>query len=270
MSKKFAKIVIVIFLFIGVIYTQLFYDAQRTNAPLVQTPLPPAFFKAFDLGLNSALASFLWINTRTEMPFFREGYEKFRNDFNLVTSLDPKFSTPYAYTLIVLPNTNYPDKFNTAVEIGLRGVRNADPNWKIPLYLAITYHLYLHDNMNAAKYFDLAARTPGIPEIVWRFAVNYGILPSLRAQTEQIWKVIYETADDKFMKERAKAYVTHYEILDFLESAVASYKKKFGVYPQTIDDLIAKGIIKSVPPDPFGLNFAIYEKGVVGIKQLQN
>jgi hypothetical protein len=257
-------------LFFCVVMAQYFYDTQKVSGPALSFPISPAFLKSFDLGLHSALASFLWIDTRTELPFFQQGPQKFFADLDTINKLDPKFSTPYAFTVLVLPNTKYPDRINASVEIGRRGVEEADKDWRVPLYLATIYHLYLKDETNTAKYFDIAARTPGIPEIVQRFAINYGVLPSLREKTKAVWIAIYNTSEDKFTKERARAYVVHYEILDFLDSAVKSYKERYGKYPAEIKDLLDKKIITSIPPDPFGLEFAMYDDGVVGIKQLPN
>jgi len=222
------------------------------------------------LGLHSALASFLWIDTRTELPFLQEGYQKFHDDLALINDLDPKFNTPYIFSMLVLPTTpKYPDRINAAIEIGKRGVELADPDWKLPFYLAATYHIYLKDRTSSAKYFDLAARTEGIPDIVQRFAINYGVLPSRREQTKQIWIAIYNSTDDKASKDRALAYVVHYEILDSLDAAVKKYKELFGNYPPSVEDLVAKKIIEGIPKDPFGYEFAMYPGGVVGIKQAE-
>lgn len=263
-----AKKILIPILFLGIIFSQYFYDAEKSKAPSANiTPSLP-FVKSTDLGLNSALASFFWIDTRAELPFFREGYQKFFGDLNLVNNLDPKFAAPYVYTLIVLPYTEYPDRIGASLGIGGRGVSLADPDWQIPFWLGTIYHLFIKDPTSAAKYFDLAARTPGIPEIVKRFAVNYGVLPKLRDETQAVWRAIYESSDDKDTKARAAAYLKHFEILDYLQTASDNYKKIYGRYPARISDLLEKKIITEIPPDPFGLEFAIYEGGIVGIKQL--
>jgi hypothetical protein len=264
LSKK----IIISVLFVGIIFSQYFYDAEKAANPRVQMSLSPQFVRSLDLGLHSALASFFWIDTRTELPFFREGYQKFFDDLNLINNLDPKFSTPYFFSTLVLPYTKYPKGIEAAVEIGRRGVAEADPDWRVPFYLATIYHLYLNDQISAAKYFDMAAQEPNVPELVKRFAINYGIQPKIREQTKQVWLAIYESTDNEVVKERAKAYIIHYEIIDSLQNAVGIYKEKYGVYPATPQDLVDKRIINGIPPDPFGLEFQIYEGGVVGIKQL--
>jgi hypothetical protein len=254
-------------LFAGIFVSQYLYDFQKEKHRIPKTSISPSLARAFDVGLHTALASFLWIDVRTELPFLQDGFQKFSDDLALINNLDPKFSTPYSFSILVLPVTKYEHKIKAAVEIGERGVRNADPDWHIPFYLATVYHLYLKDATNAAKYFDLASRTQGIPDIIRRFAINYGVFPSLREQTKQVWIALYESSENDETKERAKTYVIHFEILDYLDNAVKSYKNIYGFYPENINDLVNKKIIPVMPKDPFGLEFQMYDDGIVGFKK---
>lgn len=272
MSFKFSaavpKFLLAVALLASVVLSQRYYDSSKIPVVTAASTPPLWLVKSFDLGLHSALASFFWINTRTEIPFFRGGYEKFRDDLNLILKLDPKFSTPYAYTVLVLSNTHYPDKVNAALAVGERGLKNADADWQIPFYMAAVYELRLNDGANAVKYFDLAASTPGIPEVIRRYAINFGIFPNRREEAKQIWTTIYLNAPDKLTKERAQEQIEHLAIIDFLQGAVLAYKQKFGHYPSQIQDLTNQKVITGIPPDPFGFQFDLYEGGsVVGIKQ---
>ncbi|MDO8516466.1 MAG: hypothetical protein Q7S28_04395 [bacterium] len=235
----------------AIAFMQFLYDGARTKDPIAPFTVSPQFARAFDLGLHSALASFLWIDTRTEIPALRDGAKKFMDELALINTLDPKFSTPYMYSVIVLPESrNFPERMQAAVDIGARGVRDADPNWQISFYTAATYQLYLKDLVNAAKYFDIAAHTPGIPDTVRGFAINYGTLKD-RDKTKGIWAAIYATTEDPDTKERARAYVAHFEILDLLDRGVGAYHVRTGRYPKTLDDLVAARIISIVPKPPF-------------------
>ena len=264
------KSVFIFIVFLGIILLQYFYSIQKIDTPRMKFPLSQELVTSFDMGLHSAVSSFLWIEARTELPFLREGYKQFENKLNLITSLDPKFSTPYAYTVMVLPNARYENRFNDAVKIGKKGTQNAVPlDWKIPFYTAVTYHLYLKNNAEAAKYFDIAGHTPGVPDLIKRFSLNYGIYPTEREKTIKIWETIYENTNDAEMKKRARDYILHFNILDFLQKNVGAYKEKYRVYPNKIEDLVSKNIISRVPEDPFGFTFAMYDGGIVGIQRKQ-
>ncbi len=270
-----AKLVAILALFGGVFGTQLIYDTKKIQAPETDFAVSPKFLAAIDIGLHSALASYLWLfKTRTELIHFlflskkdqEDGFNKFSRDINTINTLDPKYSDPYAYSVIVLPASTYSKRIEASIEIGKRGVANADPDWQIPFYMAVTYHLDLKDSLDALRYFDIASRTPGIPNVVKVFAANYGSIPTTREQTKQIWTVIYKTTDDEATRERAQSYIVHLDIFDFLENAVKEYKTKFGMYPKDLSDLVSKKIIPEIPLDPLGFTFYLFKNGEVRVK----
>ena len=149
--------------------------------------------------------------------------------------------------------------------IGQRGLANADPDWRIPFYVATNYYLELKDKKDAQWYYDIAARTPGVPAFAERFGLNFGIGSNEREQTKQLWETIRDTTNDGFTKQRAQAYIDRLDILDYLEAAAKIYKQKFGSEPPSVEALAQKNIIPSVPVDPFGFTFVINPDGTAGI-----
>ncbi len=269
------RLIYILALFGGITGMQYFYDAANVKSAQTDFAISPEFLKSVDMGLHSALASYLWLfKTRTELVQFlflpkdkqAQGYSRLARDIDAINTIDPRYSAPYAFSVIVLPASTYAGKIQAAIDIGRKGVEQADPDWQIPFYLAVTYHLDLKDRVNAARYFDIAGHTPGIPELVRVFSLNYGTIPTVREQTKQIWNAIYETTDDPATKERAEAYIVHLNILDYLETAAKTYKIRFGAYPKDVEDLISKQIIPQVPPDPFGFEFEIGTNGEVRVK----
>src|SRR3989338_4881902 len=265
MKPIFTGVAIVVLLG-GIVVTQGLYDSKKIKSPEIDFTPSPKLVKSFDLGLHSALASYLWLfKTRTELIKFlflpkemqETAYARYSRNLNLINELDPKYSAPYVFSVIALPGSKYAGGVQASVEIGMRGVADADPDWQIPFYLAVTYHLELKDNINAAKYFDIAGHTPSIPEPARRFSINYGIFKTVREQTKQIWQAIYETTDDETMRERAQVYVVHFTILDYLDAAIKKYKNMHGRYPKKLEDLVSKKIIPEIPRDPFGFEFTI-------------
>lgn len=247
------------------------YDASQAKL-VTQTRLPSvAVIKSFDLGLHSAVASFLWLDVRTELPFLRQGLDHFLVGLKAVNDLNPRWSTPYAFAVLVLPNlpvsnlSSGQELVGETLAIGERGLASANPDWRIPFYMGTTYLLELNDHANAAKYFDIAAATPGVPDLIRRFAVNYGIHPDSIEATRQAWVVIYETSSDVSVRERAAAHVAHLDILDGLNRAVRAFYGNKGRYPADLEEVLAAGFLTEIPKDPFDFNFKIYEGGVVGI-----
>ncbi|MBI2065286.1 MAG: hypothetical protein HYT62_04510 [Candidatus Yanofskybacteria bacterium] len=252
-------------LILGVIASQYFFDLIRPKySEVPPILLPVQAVKLSDLGLHSAVSGFIWVQAIQNIFTPGTKHQLLLPDYlNLVVDLDPRFSYPYAFGTLVLPDLNFVDE---AIKIGERGLREADSDWRIPYYLATTYHIFKHDRINAIKYFDIASRMTDAPDSVKRVAINYGTAPDIRQQTKQIWFSIFETSNDELVRERAKLYILHYEYMEILEKAAGIYKQKFGSYPENLDKLITARILKEIPKDPFGFEYTIDSRGRVNIR----
>src|SRR3989344_5090291 len=136
------------------------HDLVKVSVRSVRPPANGVLIRTFHVGLDAATASWLWLVAIRELPFFPNGRSVFFSDFDLLTALDPRFSFPYSYATLVLPITRYPERIDDAIAIGRRGAAFADPDWRIPFYLAAIYQLERSDFENAVRYYDQAARAP--------------------------------------------------------------------------------------------------------------
>lgn len=239
--------------------TQYYSDLEKKERPLVPpTIISARAIKIGDLGLHSAAASAMWVYTIQKAT---ENSEKLPELIRNVTAIDPKFSYPYAFAVLVLPDiTNLPDE---AIKIGEDGIKNADKDWRIPYYLATTYHINLKNREKAAFYFELASRTPGAPLTIQSMPARYGKYTDTREQTKQIWTSIYESSNDAVVKGRALNFIKQLDFLDVLEKGVSIYRQRYGKYPSNLDDLVRVRILKEIPKSPIGLEFYINQAGKV-------
>lgn len=265
----FPKLIVLILLLGGIVGLQFSYDrAKPIGIASVSGGLTPGMVRTFDLGFHSAAASFAWIPTMPEILDLFRNRAEYLSDLAFVNAVDPKLSYPYAFSVLTLPavpKRAFPDAVKNAMEIGLRGLANADADWRIPYYMAMNYYLEMKDKKNAQLYFDVAARTPGVPGFAARFSLNFGIGSNERVKTKQLWETIRDTTNDDFAKARAQAYIDRLDMFDYLEAAAVVYKRKYGTYPVTPEDLVSKKIIPEVPQDPFGFTFIINSDGTAGI-----
>ncbi len=263
------KSIVVAALFAAVIFFQYGYDATAvaTAAGTAPVQLSPGFVRTVDMGFNAPIASFAWIGTMPDIiDLFLNGKTEYFSGLDFVTGVDPKLSYPYAFSVITVPAVaSYPNAVQTANAIGARGLAAADPDWRIPFYMATNYFLYLKDKEDALRYYDIAARTPGIPPVSQRFAINFSIGFGTRAQMENLWKTIRDTTNDPSMKQRAQAYIDRFDALDYLEAAAKQYKTEYGAFPKTPNDLVAKHIIPQIPQDPFGYAFIFNADGTATV-----
>lgn len=263
--KSFLKSLIFISFFALIIASQIFSDGAKAKmekpSPLV---MPAKVAEIIDLGLNNAAADLYWLAAIQYFGDWQDdNYTKLVNYIKAANELDPKFSYPYAFGALILPSLGQTDE---AIAIAKDGIANSDPDYRIPYYLAVTYFLNKQDYTSAAYYFDLAARTPGAPDNVKTISASFNSRPDLRSQSIAIWTSIYENTNDEVVRERAKAYILHYEILNLLENAAAQYNKMTGSYPQNIEDLVSTKILKAIPADPFSFSYYIDSEGRARIK----
>lgn len=264
------KVVVLLVLLACVAGLQVAYDRVKPlSFSAAGGGLPPGVIRLTDMGFHPAVASFLWAATMPEILGFLHGQENYFPDLAFLNAVDPKMSYPYAFsvlTLPVLPKAALPDAVARAQAIGLQGIANGDPDWRIPYYMALNYYLELKDLKDATWYFNIAANTPGIPSYAERFALNFGINQKERDRVRALWATVYESTNDQATKDRAAAYVARLNDFDYLEAATAAYKQKYGAYPSSVDALVAKGIIAAVPQDPFGFIFTVNPRdGSAGI-----
>ncbi len=259
-------ITLILIIFLGLIVaTQYLYDEEKSRRPKPSPyVLSAEVVRAADLGLHNAASDLIWLSAIQYFGDWQtDEYQKIDDYIFLANDLDPKFSYPYAFGVLILPSVNMADE---AIEIGERGLRVINDDWRIPYYMATTYHIQKEDQANALKYFDIAAHTPGAPDNIKVVASIYGSNSDMRDKSKAIWQGIFENSEDEVVAERAYNYVLHYEILEFLEIAAEKYKEKLGSYPSELEQLVSANILKEIPEDPLGFGFLITETGRVTIK----
>jgi hypothetical protein len=266
--KKFIVILVLLSLAVA---SQYFYDQQGKDfraaadyQPLVGNE---ATYDNFNLGLKPVLADYFWLAAIQYYGGWRDdhNYAKLADYLKLTTDLDPKFSYPYAFSALILPAEKIPDGYTIAE----KGISQNLNDWQIPYFLATAYHIYGNDKTKAAKYFDLAAKTPGAPDNLKFISAAYNSAPGNRSTAEAIWQAIYDNSKDESMTATAKNYLLHYQLMDFYDQAAVAYQQKIGSWPKTPADLVSGKILVSLPPDPLGFSFKFTDQGKVQLKNNQ-
>ncbi len=268
MPQNTIKSALLALLLLSVVLFQVGYDAVRPAIPSsASSGFSPAVIRAVDMGFHAAIGSFFWISAMPEiLDVFARGKLEYLSDEKYVNAVDPKLSYPYAFTALTLPSAvRYAGGVRDALAIGEQGIRDADPDWRLPYYMATDYFLYLKDVKDALWYYNIAARMPDIPDYALRFSLNFGIKSNERSKTEDLWATIRDSTNDADTKDRAQANIDRLEIFDYLDAASRAYRQKYGKFPAAPDALVAGSIIPTVPADPFGFPFVINPDGTAGI-----
>lgn len=250
-SAKLLCWLLVVILFSFVYLSQVSYDTARIGKKNSRTQpfvLSPEAMSYVSLGFNSFLSDITWIQT---IQYFGnwaptdDGYIRLPKMLETITKLEPKFEYPYVFSCLILPGEGFT---NEAIEIGKRGTEELKDSWQIPYYLGFVYHGQ-KDYANAAKYFSIAAERPDTLPIVKVLAGIYYAKADQRDVAISIWKGIYESTKNDFVKERAKAWLDHYDYIVGIEQLSQIYKDKYGSYPTSLQEMYDKKILPELPQD---------------------
>ena len=270
-SPKILNFVLIIAVIDGIVLTQLFYDGWKMafarkpnvseNVMIEPHPLPANVLKKASMGLNNLIADILWIQA---IQYYGGGdpsgkYRKLPELMDTLTDLDPKFVYPYAFGLLIMPGEGFAKE---AVALGEKGMKNPalKTSWEIPYYLGLTEHFNLKNHTKAAEYLKIAADRPGSPEITKLMAGIYYAKANERTTAYNLYVVVYQTSKNKYVKERAKAYLDHMQLIFAMEKIATQYKEKNGNFPTTLEQLVSGGFLKEIPADPLERGFVIDSK----------
>ena len=239
------------------------YSSSKINASyneyIEPQPLSSDAAKMAAFGANEFVADVYWLEL---IQYYGGGdpygkYRKLAEMFNTVTDLSPKFLEAYQTGLIILPGEGFVDQ---AIQLGEKGQQNIPDSWEMPYYEGLVYHIYKKDYVSAAHQFELAAAKPGAPANAKYFAAIYYKQADQRETAYEIFKMVRDTTKEDYIRERAQKYVTHLEIIFFLEKAVSMYKDKYGSYPSSLDKLVSGKIVTGIPDSPLNIRFGIDSK----------
>lgn len=246
--------------------SQIRYDTWRRylspkvkvdyNIYIEPQPLSAETLKLVNFGARELIANWYWL---TLIQYYGGGdpygkYRKLAELFNTITELSPKFVAAYQTALLILPGEGFIDE---ALELSKRGKANLPDSWEIPYYTGLVHHIYRKDYVAAAREFEEAAAKTAAPPLTRYMAAVYYTQADQYQVAYNLFKVIYETTTDEFVKERSSKYLAHLEILFALQQASDDFLLRLGRYPKNLEELVTERIIKEIPVSPIGVRFSV-------------
>jgi hypothetical protein len=224
--------------------------------------VPPAkFLEATSIGYRRALADALWFRT---ISYFGRHYRRDRvypwlaYMCDVVTDLDPSAEHVYRFCGVILPWEA--DLAQAGISLLEKGVRNVPASWYLRYVLGFSHYFFENDLAAASRVLEQAMRIPDAPAMIGRLAAlvhaaEYGTASALdflaeldrSNPDEQLRQVIRER-----MRE-----LTFTARIDQLNAAVRAFRARFGRPPVALVELVASGIVKRLPLDPFGGEYVL-------------
>ena len=130
-------------------------------------------------------------------------------------------------------------------------------------YLGFNYFYFLKDNNNGAKYLMEASKLPGSPGYLSNLATRLSIYQNQVEPAILFLNELLQITQNPALKKQLETRLKTLVMLSYLEKKVKKFKKIYGVFPVKIGDLLSRGLIDTIPEDPYGGEFYILENGRV-------
>jgi tetratricopeptide (TPR) repeat protein len=211
-------------------------------------------------GIRLSFADYYWLSTVQyvgDPQAQRRGLEKLYPLVDFVTDLDPAHGYAYQTAGIVLSSEGRLDESERILRKGME----KGPNWwSYPMYVAFNHFFYRGDYETAARWAEIAARTPGASPNVSHLALALDVKSgapdhAIRFLEEMLGAAKDDTTRSALEEQRRLALLQRdYKILD---DAVARFRAVHGRPPAAVGELVSAGVLPSVPRrDPYG---GVYE-----------
>lgn len=162
------------------------------------------FVKQASLGFETAAADAAWLRAIQyygEHRLTDQKYERIGHTMSVVTDLDPAFESAYVFGAFVLAQELR--RTDDGVALLQKGRRANPESWRLAFETGFLHYVCRHDYAAASSCFLQAARLPGHPEYVERFAAFASQRSGNRDLAILLWKRVLATGN-RYMQEVAR------------------------------------------------------------------
>jgi len=175
--------------------------------------------------------------------------------FSIIAELDPKYTDPYEVgALIAVYDAHDPELAYKILDMGLQ--KNPEM-WIFPFQAGHIAQMQ-KDFERAREYYRKAMEIPGAPPIVKRLYANAAYKTMDYAEAWQMWKEVYETAKEDWVKDIAYNHLYRVKSTvdtEALSQAVKKFKERYGRWPEDLNSLVRAGLVREVPKDLDGKDY---------------
>ena len=252
---------IVVASIVGMSWSGRALQELRTTAvvPHDETPLylPSAqYLKPISFGFENFLSDVLWFHT---LNYFgrqisnRENLQWFAHMCTLVSDLDPKALHVYEFCGTLLSWVAKEPEASNAVLT--KGIEAFPEYWRLRYLKAFNAWYFLNDQQNAAMLLREAATLPDAPGFLASLASRLLATSHDPRTAVQFLSEVLRNTSNPSARDAILDKLKHAQISLDLEN-LGALKRQFestqGRALSTIQELVAVGLLKEVPNDPFG------------------
>jgi len=263
---------LIFFLLVG--YSQFIYDSNTDYFKKRNTflALPSGkTVKILTFGNSELAADMLYI---WSIQFFSNynllNSEDFIEDiYNLITDVSPRYKDPYLLgsTIMVLEK----NKIEMAIRLLQKGAQNLPEEWIFDFESGYYTSKYLKDNKKAEFFYKRASEKEGAPKFVSRMFFHSIYLQGKLEESWKLWQSVLKNAETEIERRSANFHLYQIKVeIDkkAIMKAINKFHKRYGSYPNKINELVIYGLLREVPLD-FKGDYYQYdpEKGTIDPKE---
>jgi hypothetical protein len=166
------------------------------------------FMEQASLGYKQIVADVIWFQAVQYYGGYRKdehGLTYFEGLIDLVTDLDPHFVFPYVFGAVIMSQDM--ESFDDGIRLLKKGMQQNPTDWALPFEIGFLYFIDAGNHDMAARYFELASRMPGAPDLTRRFAAFVYSQAGHNSLSIRMWEELKETTEEPYMRELADRYL---------------------------------------------------------------
>ena len=233
--------------------------ADGRITPLLYLP-SGRYLKAAALGFDPILADVLYLWSIQYYSNYRieDRYLYLEHIYrDVITELDPRYVDPYLVgALIMTAEARQPEM---ALRLLDKGIEHNPGDWILPFEAGYVCYNDIKDYGRAARYFEIALRSPEVHPAVRRFHAEMHNRAGDPRTSLREWASIWETSDDPYVRTVAWNHVHDLRVevdITTLRHAIGRFVAARCRRPARLEDLVAAGLLDALPADPEGGAYA--------------
>jgi tetratricopeptide (TPR) repeat protein len=186
---------------------------------------------------------------------------------DVATTLDPQFIPVYEYGAVILPEVN-PDQ---AIALLNKGIAANPSSWRLHQHLGYIYW-QRREYAKASEIYAAGAKLPGAPAWMTAMSARLKADAGSREAARDMYRHLYESSDDKTVKEMVVAHLMRLDWLDdrdVITRALDEFRTRAGRCPTSWRELLPffRGapleidIANGTPFDPSGVAYRLTNDG---------
>jgi len=137
-----------------------------------------------------------------------------------------------------------------------RGITKRTWDFYLPLFLGFNYSYFLGEYEKAAEYYARAAKLNPNDSFLSTLSARYLYQANKTEQAIEYLKSLYVgMSKNESVRKPVRMRIDALERIVFLEKGVRMFRERTGNNPGSLEDLVSGGILKQIPPDPYGGRF---------------